>query len=330
MIPWRQVFSLTSPSGRNGRLSTFIFHRVTATRDEVLDWDPDAQEFERMMGWIKNWFNVLPLDEAIVRLKHGDLPQRAAAITFDDGYADNFTTALPILKAHGLSATFFIATGYLDGGRMWNDTIVESVRRCTASILDLSSLGLGIHPLDTPEATRKAIQSILGGIKYKDHSERLDLVASIATTTRSELPTDLMMTTAQVKAMREEGMLIGAHTVRHPILARLPTTEVAAEVAHSKDHLESVLGEPVTLFAYPNGKPNADYRAVDAEIVRRTGFHAAMTTAWGVADSRADLMQLPRFTPWDRTRSQFGLRLLRNLVNNGRARASQIAHNSSS
>jgi len=111
MIPWRQVFSLTSPSGRNGRLSTFIFHRVTATRDKVLDWDPDAQEFERMMGWIKNWFNVLPLDEAIVRLKHGDLPQRAAAITFDDGYADNFTTALPILKAHGLSATFFIATG---------------------------------------------------------------------------------------------------------------------------------------------------------------------------------------------------------------------------
>lgn len=328
MIPWRQFFSLASPSGKNGRLSTFIFHRVTATLDPVLDWDPDAQEFDRMMGWIGKWFNVLPLDEAVARLERGDLPQRAAAITFDDGYADNFTIALPILRAHNLSATFFIATGYLDGGRMWNDTVVESICRCPTSILDLSTLGLGIHALDTPQARRQAIHSILSGIKYKDHAERLDCVASIAATTGSALSEDLMMTTAQVKAMREQGMLIGAHTVRHPILARLSETEVATEVGNSKDHLESILREPVTLFAYPNGKPNADYRAVDAEIVRRTGFHAAMTTAWGVADARTDRMQLPRFTPWDRTRTQFGLRLLRNLVNNGRARTSQIAHNS--
>ncbi len=73
------------------------------------------------MGWVKTWFNVMPLDAAVNALKKRNLPARAMAITFDDGYADNQVTALPILKQHGLSATFFIATGYLDGGRMWNE-----------------------------------------------------------------------------------------------------------------------------------------------------------------------------------------------------------------
>ena len=75
-----------------------------------------------------------------MRLQQGRLPPRALAITFDDGYADNRTVAAPLLERHGLPCTFFVATGFLDGGRMWNDTLIETVRRAPGQTLDLRDL----------------------------------------------------------------------------------------------------------------------------------------------------------------------------------------------
>jgi peptidoglycan/xylan/chitin deacetylase (PgdA/CDA1 family) len=314
-----------SPAGSGGRLSILIFHRVLARPDRIRNWDLDALEFKRTIRWLKSWFNVLPLDQAIDRLNDQTLPARAATITFDDGYADNCTVAMPILRDHGLAATFFIATGYLDGGRMWNDTVVEAVRHCGKPRLDLSAQGLGVHELKSEVAMRQAIISILNEVKYRDPLERLKAVDHITAVAGVNLPTDLMLTSEQVRSMRRAGMLIGAHTVTHPILARLNAEQAFREISDSKLFLESLIQERVGFFAYPNGKPNHDYRAVDAEIVRGLGFDAAVTTAWGVADAECDLMQLPRFTPWDRTRFRFGARLVSNLWQNPQMRAGQTA-----
>lgn len=322
----KNVARMLSPGGRSGRLSILMFHRVPAHQDAIMNWDRDARAFEQTITWLKKWFNVLPLDEAIVRLKEHSLPERAASITFDDGYADNFTVAMPILQSHGVTATFFIATGYLDGGRMWNDTVVEAVRLCAKPRLDLLSEGLGLHELNSAEAIRQAIMSILSNVKYRDPSERLKAVDYVASVAGASLPSDLMMTSEQVKMMRRGGMLIGAHTVTHPILARLAADEARAEVLDSRQFLESLLQERVGLFAYPNGKPNIDYRAGDVEMIRGLGFDAALTTAWGVADAESDLMQLPRFTPWDQTRFCFGFRLVNNLWQNPRLRSGQMAY----
>ena len=321
----KAVARMLSPGGRKGRLSILIFHRVLARRDAIINWDRDALEFERAIAWLKAWFNILPLDEAIVRLQDRSLPARAAAITFDDGYADNCTVAMPILQSHGLTATFFIATGYLDGGRMWNDTVVEAVRRCRTANLDLSAEGLGRYELGSPAAIREAIISILNKVKYRDPRERLKTVDYVASVAGGVLPSDLMLTSEQVKMMRRAGMSIGAHTVTHPIIGRLGPDEVRAEIAGSKEFLESLLQERVGLFAYPNGQPTLDYRREDAEAIRSLGFDAAVTTASGVADADSDLMQLPRFTPWDRTRLRFGVRLFRNLLQNPGLRAGQLA-----
>ncbi len=120
--------------------------------------------------------------------------------------------------------------------------------------------------------------------------------------------------------------MFGAHTTTHPILARLNPEEAHfVRSAKASSFLEALLQERVGLFAYPNGKPNVDYRLADVEIVRRLGFNAAVTTAWGVADAECDLMQLPRFTPWDRARFRFGARLIKNLVQNSRLRSGQNA-----
>ena len=322
---FKQAFRVLSPGGERGRLSILIFHRVLAYSDPIRNWDLDAHEFDRAIGWLKKWFTILSLDEAIIRLGDGSLPAAPAVITFDDGYADNYTVALPILKSHGLQATFFIATGFLDGGCMWNDTVIEAVRHCKKSRLDLSPGGLGVYELTSAAEIREAIVSILNDVKYLEPNARLKVVDYVATVAGGTVDRGLMMTSEQVRLMRIAGMSIGAHTVTHPILASLDPDGVRAEVLGSKNVLESLLQERVGLFAYPNGKPSVDYRRCDVDIVRGLGFDAAVTTAHGIADSKSDRMQLPRFTPWDRTKLRFGVRAAGNLLKASRLQSGQLA-----
>lgn len=317
---FKTVLKQLSPAGARGRLSILIFHRVLPERDPIFPGEVDAAAFDAICRWMKAWCNVLPLDVAVQKLKDHSLPERAAAITFDDGYADNRTVALPILAKHGLTSTFFIATDFLDGGRMWNDTVIESVRLCQASQLDLTKLEkrdgsghLGNHTIDTPEAKRRAIEHIIGQIKYLPVLERHLLTEKIADAAAVQPPVDLMMTSQQVRELRDAGMQIGAHTRSHPILAKLEADAAYAEIAQSQRFLESVLGERVGLFAYPNGKPGTDYIPESVRIVRELGFDAAVSTTKGAANSETDLFQIPRFTPWDRSRLKFGARFADNL-----------------
>lgn len=295
----KPMFSLLSPSGATARLSVLIFHRVLPEPDPLFPDEVHARRFNEMCAWIKSWFNVLPLDQAAALLKAGTLPARAACITFDDGYADNYHIALPILQHHGLTATFFIATGFLDGGRMWNDTIIETVRRR--------------DDVPTIAARRSTITTLINQIKYLPTAERVAVTEELAQKAQVHLPTNLMMTSAEIIAMREAGMQIGAHTVSHPILARLTAEEAFQEVGDSKRFLEDLLGERVGMFAYPNGKPGEDYSPQTVEIVRSLEFDAAVSTQWGASRQGDDLLQIKRFTPWDKTRLLFGLRLMRNL-----------------
>ena len=122
------------------------------------------------------------------------------------------------------------------------------------------------------------------------------------------------MTGRQVLALRTAGMQVGAHTVHHPILATLSEADAADEIDRSRDALQMLLGERVGLFAYPNGKPGTDYLPnLHPRLVRELGFDAAVSTAWGASRTGDDLFQIKRFTPWDRGRWRFGLRLAQNL-----------------
>lgn len=312
---FRILGSLLSPAGAKARLSILIYHRVLPETDSIFPNESTVTSFDQDMATLKSVFNVLPLPEAVARLKAGTLPARAACITFDDGYADNFTNALPILQKHSLTATFFIATAYLNGGRMFNDTIIEAIRRCDTGEIDLTSLGLDKYDVSTPQAKRLAIGAILPQVKYLPPAQREETVAELARrATDVALPDDLMMTTKQLKALHAAGMEIGGHTDHHPILARLNDTEAKAEIAIGKTRLEAILGFPVRLFAYPNGKPGTDYRPEQATIVRELGFEAAVSTQHGTSSQATDPYQLARFTPWDTKSSAFAMRLLRNLL----------------
>ena len=316
-MPWRPFFSALSPAGARARLSILIFHRVAERPDPLFPDRLDAERFDDVLQWVGRWFNVLALDVAVQRLVEQRLPPRAMAITFDDGYADNHDVALPVLRRHGMPATFFIATAFVDGGRMWNDTVVEAIRATPQTALDVASLDVDglptVLPLASVAERRRAIATTLAAVKYLPPARRLDVVDAFARLAGVRLPTDLMMSSAQVRALDAAGMQVGAHTHTHPILARLDDGAARDEIALSRDTLQALLQKPVTLFAYPNGKPGHDFTPANVEAVRALGFSAAVTTAPGAARTSTDPLQIPRFTPWDRTRWRYGARLVRNL-----------------
>jgi peptidoglycan/xylan/chitin deacetylase (PgdA/CDA1 family) len=298
---------------REPRLSALIFHRVLPEADPLRPSEPVAIDFEARMRWVAANFDVLPLSEAAQALAQSRLPRRALCITFDDGYADNHDIALPILQRLGVPATFFIATGYLDGGCMFNDVVIEAVRAARAPTLDLGALSLGIYPVGNDVERSQAIGGILGRLKYMEPGRRQELALEIAQRVGARVPSDLMMTSEQVAKMHASGMEIGAHTVSHPILAEHALDAARNEIAEGRKRLEQITGVPVRVFAYPNGKPVRDYRQEHVTLVRDLGFECAVSTAWGAARSGADLHQIPRFTPWDRDDLRYGLRLIGNL-----------------
>ncbi len=310
----RALGNVLAPGGAHARLSILIYHRVLPTADALQPGAVDAEAFEMQMWTVSEYFRVLPLEEALTRLQAGSLPARAACITFDDGYVDNHDVALPILRRLGLHATFFIATGELGGGCMWNDSIIEAVRRAAPPVLDLSSASLGVHHVGTPAARADVAARLIAAVKHLPAEERARKVAAVVRAVGQPLPNDLMMTRAQVRALYAAGMGIGAHTVSHPILTRIDLQTARTEIADGRDDLEALVGARVPLFAYPNGRPGRDYAAEHVALVRDLGFSGALSTAWGVATRACDRYQIPRFTPWDRAPTRFVARLLQNCL----------------
>jgi peptidoglycan/xylan/chitin deacetylase (PgdA/CDA1 family) len=312
---WRTVFGALSPAGARARLTILILHRVREARDEIFPNEMHAAAFRERMRWVRHWFNVMPLEDAVLRLDRGALPARALAITFDDGYADNATVALPILREYGLHATFFVATAFLDGGMMWNDTVIESVRRAPGPSLDLTAFGIGPCAIATPEQRKAAIGRFLASVKYLPQPERQARVDELVASSGAPLRTDLMMTSEQVRELARAGMGIGGHTATHPILARLDAAAALREIANGRELLQGLVRQPIRLFAYPNGKPDTDYGRAHVRMVKDLGFAAAVSTASGVARMGDSLYELPRFTPWGGTDLRWGVHLARNLRN---------------
>lgn len=291
-------------------LLVLIYHRVLPEPDPLLPAEPDATAFAAQLDLIGSLFKVLPLAEAVRRLRAGQLPPRTVCITFDDGYANNCEVALPILRARAMPATVFVAPGFLCGGRMFNDTVIEALRRAGGE-LDLSREGFGRHALPDDAARVRAIASILPVLKYLPQAERVRRADAIAERVGADLPDDLMMTEEQVRRLHRGGITIGAHTVNHPILANVDEATARQEIVESKARLADLIGAPVTTFAYPNGGPARDYTARDVALAREAGFELAVSTAWGAATATVDPLQIPRIAPWDRSAVRFGMRMVR-------------------
>lgn len=300
------------------RLSIVLFHHVLPHPDPLLPDEPDVERFDAQVRWLADTFEIMPAGEAAALLFAGELPRRALSITFDDGYRDNALHALPVLQRHGLRATFFVTTRHLDGGMMWNDRVIAAVRAWQGPSMDLTADGLGIVDLGDRSV---AINTLLPRIKYLPYDER-EVLSRRLMTDSGAVETRLMMNPEEIRSLHRAGMEIGGHTENHPILAALPDAEARAEIARNKETLESIIGTSLRTFAYPNGAPGRDYDDRHVAMLRSCGYDYALTTAAGTASSASDPLQLPRFTPWDRTRSKYLARMTLNYFRDAESAAS--------
>ena len=289
------------------RLPILIYHRVLEDPDPMRPEAMDAALFARQIAFIASSFRILPLSEAIGLLEDGRLPPRALSITVDDGYEECATLMLPILQSYGVTATFFVATGPLDGEPIWNDRIIEALRVAPDESLDLRDHGLADYDLSGVAQRAKSARQLIERLKRLPAWTRRKVVEEIT----ARVPQDAMprmLSREQIRTLYQAAMGIGSHTRTRPILTRIPPEDAQREIQAGKRTLEEIIGAEVDLFAYPNG----DYTMEHIEMARQLGIRAAVSTFPGAAAPDTDRYQLPRFTPWDTQTAKFGLRLLWN------------------
>ncbi len=302
-------------------LSILVYHRVLSEPDPFREGVPSVDEFDCQMRLISRYFTPLALDDAVDAMANNTLPRNAVCVTFDDGYRDNLTLALPILKKYHVPATVFVATGFLDSGRMWNDTVIEALRTYEGDTLTVPQLELFEAPTADVEQRCELAAQIITDIKHLDPRDReLRVKALECAVGEGRLPKTLMLDRQGVAELHSQGVEIGAHTVTHPILSTLALDQASQELDQSRRQLESITGAPVKFFAYPNGVPGKDFLEEHHLLVKSQEFKAAVTTEWGVSNFLTDPWLLRRFTPWDKSPLKFAMRMILNM-GKGRSRS---------
>jgi peptidoglycan/xylan/chitin deacetylase (PgdA/CDA1 family) len=303
--------AISTRGAGNGRVCVVNYHRILEAKDPLLESEPDVATFRWQMALLAKCFNVIPLHDAVQLIGTGRMPPRAVCITFDDGYRSVHDLALPILQEFKLPATVFVTTGFVGGGHMWNDRIIEAVQNLPPGQLDLRELGLGTYSLASLADRQLTVGRLTEASKYLPPQGRFDLVQRLEHMVGDNLDHGLMLTPEMVVNLDRAGIEIGAHTISHPILTSLDDASSRLEIEGGKKELEAIIGKPVRLFAYPNGKIGKDFDERHMRMAREAGYLAAFTTRAGAVTSAQDRFALPRSRPWDKTPFLFGLRLLR-------------------
>lgn len=269
-------------------VSIINYHRVGDDSDIFLD-KLDTQTFERQIHYVQERFEIIPLDELAQLLKVGAQGSNYAAITFDDGYKDNYTQALPILRKHGIKAAFFPITDVLDRESMlWVDEVRYMINH---SYEEEIWWGEKQFSLVSPAEKEKAVNQIVSSIRSRDTGDGMNgLRESCGYEAPHDLIESLYMSWDDVKEMSEEGHLIGSHTLSHPDLTRLSLKDARKEVVESKKRLEKVLEVEVDAFAYPFGASSEETE----RLIASSGYRCGLGAEPGLVSKNPELFSLRR------------------------------------
>jgi peptidoglycan/xylan/chitin deacetylase (PgdA/CDA1 family)/CelD/BcsL family acetyltransferase involved in cellulose biosynthesis len=289
----------------------FRYHRVNDDRDPFFN-ALSVSQFCAQMEYLAQHFRLVSLDQ----LASGDWPcnghRCSVAITFDDGYRDNFVHAFPILKKLGIPATIFLTTGYIESGQLpWYDQVRLAFKLTAQSHLSMPAIGATSVSLKGEADRLKAMEMVLAWLRNSGDSNRPgwlpELFRSLRVPGELNLPAT-MLAWNEIRQMSRAGISFGAHTVTHPVLGGLPLARLEDEILGSKKTVEQRLQVPVRHFAYPFGKPT-DFGCEAKRIVQAAGFQTAVTTVSGVNGPEQDLLELKRFNLKEPDRGLFGLKL---------------------
>ncbi|MFQ5903588.1 MAG: polysaccharide deacetylase family protein [Candidatus Binatia bacterium] len=280
------------------------YHSVADTRDRTdLYLDPvltvPPHVFEQQIQFLSRRYTIVPLGDIVRRLRQGrKLDPRALAITFDDGYRDNYTRAFPILCHYKVPATFYLTSGCIDNKQILWTTYLRYIMNATrVKELRLTQPERISVDLSAPGAKDDAFKTLVVQMKNISTPRRKELLAAVAERldVHDTSPLNgIMMNWEEVREMQRHGMSLGAHTVTHPSLPNTSPEEAEREIRGSKEMIEGHLRERVLHFSYPNGRGSSHLTEQVKQLVRKAGFRSAVTSHSGCIQEGDDLFALNR------------------------------------
>jgi peptidoglycan/xylan/chitin deacetylase (PgdA/CDA1 family) len=286
------------------------YHRVNDENDPFFP-AISTSLFEAEVRFVSEHYRVVSLAE-LLNVLEGTSNEPVLAITFDDGYQDNYHNAFPILQRYGLPASIFLTTESMDTREpLWFERLAHCVKKTTRDCLDLEINGPRRFGMRTQAERLESIQSIFDILRGVPDSEMRDWLAHIIRELAVEdccERRDKMLTWDQIRLMQRHRIDFGGHTVTHPFLSQVSDARAAWEVSECKRRIEEESQRPVAHFAYPHGRER-DFDSRNKEVIRRAGFRAAVTTIWGPNFSSTDVMELRRGGPWENSPAGFAYKL---------------------
>lgn len=287
-----------------GRGVILRYHSVSTEEDGThLCLDPGLAvtptDFDRQCTYLKKHYRVISLDEMVENLsKNRPQPPKAVALTFDDGYLDNYTRAFPILKSHGMNATFYVTTNCIDNEELfWVGLLRFVIFNTKVPVLETTDPMAFRLPLGDPLRRKEAFTKLVVTMKNISTNRRLALLEAVRVAGDVDDLSPLanvMMTWDQVREMYRAGMIFGAHTLTHPNLPNATFEEAELEIAGSKTALERELQSGVRHFSYPNGRGSSHLTETVKGIVRDAGFASSTTSITGGVQAGDDALALKR------------------------------------
>jgi peptidoglycan/xylan/chitin deacetylase (PgdA/CDA1 family) len=288
---------------RQPALLIFVYHRVMQPEDCPYDRgvvEATPEQFDDQMTLLRKRYPVATLDEVFeFAANPSSLKHFHVMVTFDDCYRDNYEIAFPILKSHGVPATFFAPTAFVGTRRMvWWDQIAAIVRQCRHPEIVLDQPRPATIPV-SPEGMERAVYDVLEAYKDAGTADEARFIAQLEQSCACSMPRDsgkrMYLTWEQAREMADAGMAFGSHTHQHRILARLTEEEQAMELRTSRALMEQNLGRPCKALAYPVGNVTT-FSHVTKDCLRQAGYQFAFSNYGGVNTpdnmSRLDLLRV--------------------------------------
>jgi peptidoglycan/xylan/chitin deacetylase (PgdA/CDA1 family) len=279
-----------------------MYHRVAAPKSDVHELSVTPDNFAAHVEHLADRHRVARLVDA----RRPSL-RRRVVVTFDDGYADNALTAMPILESRRVPATFFVTAGLVGSIReRWWDELERLVLRSMPLARHLE-LRIGDQPLVVDVGSAAARVRAHSAIYLRLRPVRTEVVDGVLAQLRSQVdgvPDDepaRFMTADELRAAAQSDTVdIGAHGSSHQVLASLTAEEQADEIVGARHALQELTAQSVRSFAYPFGGPRT-FNDETLGLVREAGFELACVGSSGLWRRRTDRYRIPRMVVknWD-------------------------------
>lgn len=297
------ILSLIEHYSMSNKAFVLMYHRVLSAVDSQPSFVQDgmyvtATSFEKQITFLRKRYKVVFFDDLIEMVRSGEDIGGHCAITFDDGWRDNYTEAFQLLKKYSIPATIYLATGFIDTGRIfWPDELAYFLDKIMTdrSVIKGNQLLLNTF-LDEinmyQQVKRKTIiENGIEKIKGYPVDKREEILGCLRKMIKLNSFPRQLLNWEEVQEMSVSGLVrFDAHTVNHQILDQITLQNVREELFLSRESIERHLGTKVRTFAYPNGNHTNSVR----KILEELGFNAAVTTRKGFMSSSVPVLEVPR------------------------------------